>query len=93
MLSRQILAIARDLLYVLLVAAVAWVSIALTGVLDDVTARRLAAAGADDLRARVVRTQVGLLRRVLAIAIGLLALSAVAERFQGLETLGTGLVA
>jgi small-conductance mechanosensitive channel len=90
---RRTLAFAEDLLYLLLIVAVARVLIALTGVLDDVTARRLEAAGTDNVRARAVRTQVGLLRRVLVIAIGVVAFGAVLERFERFEGIGTGIVA
>jgi small-conductance mechanosensitive channel len=93
LLARRTLALADDLLHVLLVVAVARLLVALTGVLDDVTARRLEAAGTDDLRARAVRTQVGVLRRVLVITIAAGGLAAVAGRFERFEGLGAGLVA
>jgi small-conductance mechanosensitive channel len=93
LLGRRTLAVADDLLHVLLVVAVARILIALTGVLDDVTARRLEAAGTDDLRARGVRTQVGLLRRVLVITICAAAVVAVLGRFDRFDGLGAGLVA
>jgi small-conductance mechanosensitive channel len=78
---------------VLLVAAIAWMLIALTRVLDDVVARRFDVTAADNLRARRVRTQVGLLRRVLVFAIVLLAVGAVFMQFEGFRALGAGLLA
>jgi small-conductance mechanosensitive channel len=84
---------ARGVLYVLLVAAVAWVLVALTRVLVDVVEQRFGTTDSDDLRARRVRTQVGLLRRVLVIGISVFALGAVLMRFEGFQALGTGLIA
>jgi small-conductance mechanosensitive channel len=79
--------------HVLLVAAVAWALLALTRVLDDVVERRFDVAVPDNLRARRVRTQVGLLRRVLVVAIVLLAIGSVLMRFEGFRALGTTLLA
>jgi small-conductance mechanosensitive channel len=92
-LAPRTLAVVEDLLYVLLVGAVARVLVALTGVLDDVTAQRLEAAGTDNLRARAVRTEVGVLRRVLVIVIAVVAFVTAMGRFERFEGLGTGLVA
>jgi small-conductance mechanosensitive channel len=92
-LSRDAEEVAQRALHVLMVAAVAWLLIALTRVLDDVVERRFDIGVADNLRARRVRTRVGLLRRVLVIAIVLLALGAALMRFQGFRALGAGLLA
>jgi small-conductance mechanosensitive channel len=62
-------------------------------VLDDVVAQHFDISAEDNLRARAVRTQVGLLRRVLVIAVGLLALAAALMRFEGFQAFGTGLLA
>ena len=80
-------------LHVVLVGAVTWGLIALTRVLDDVVERRFDVGTPDNLRARRVRTQVGLLRRVLVVAIVLLAIGAILMRFQGFRALGTTLLA
>lgn len=82
-----------DVLHVVLVGVVAWVLVALTRVLDDVVARRYDVAAADNLRARRVRTQVTVLRRVLVLAIVLLAVGAVLLRFQTVRAIGAGLLA
>jgi small-conductance mechanosensitive channel len=84
---------ARDVLQVLLIGVSAWVLIALTRVLDDVVVRRFDISVADNLRARRVRTQVGLLRRVLVAVVVLLAVAAVLMRFDEFQTLGTTLLA
>jgi small-conductance mechanosensitive channel len=62
-------------------------------VLDDVVARRFDITVSDNLRARRVRTQVGLLRRVLVALVVLLALASVLLRFEDFRTLGTSLLA
>ncbi|MGZ8456126.1 MAG: mechanosensitive ion channel family protein [Gemmatirosa sp.] len=91
--SRDAEEAAERVLHVLLVAAVAWVLLALTRVLDDVVERRFDIGVADNLRARRVRTRVGLLRRVLVVAIVVLALGAMLMRFQGFRAVGAGLIA
>jgi hypothetical protein len=80
-------------LHLALVAAIAWALIALTRVLDDVVERRYDVSAADNLRARRVRTQVGLLRRVLVIMIVALALLAMLLRVEGFRAVGAGLLA
>jgi small-conductance mechanosensitive channel len=84
---------AERVLHVLLVGAVTWVLLALTRVLDDVVERRFDIDVADNLRARRVRTRVGLLRRVLVIVIVVLALGVILMRFQGFRAVGAGLLA
>jgi small-conductance mechanosensitive channel len=91
--SRDAEEAAERVLHVLLVGAVAWVLLALTRVLDDVVERRYDIDVADNLQARRVRTRVGLLRRVLVVAIVVLALGAMLMRFQGFRALGATLLA
>ena len=78
-------------LHLLLIVAVAWLLIGVSFVLEDVVVRRFDAA--DDLRARRVRTQVGVLRRVLVMIVALVALSVALMRVEGLRGFGTGLLA
>lgn len=80
-------------LQLVLAGAVAWVLIGMTRVLDDVVAKRFDIEAEDNLRARRIRTQVGLLRRILVLAIVLLAVGAALTRIPGLRILGTGLLA
>ena len=91
--SRAAEEVAERALHVLLVGVVAWVLLALTRVLDDVVERRYDIDVADNLHARRVRTRVGLLRRVLVVAIVFLALGVMLMRFQGFRALGAGLLA
>ena len=80
-------------LHLVLIGAVAWALIAVSFVLEDVVARRFDVSPADNLRARRIRTQVGVLRRVLVIGIALFAVAAALSRVRGLEAIGTGLIA
>ena len=80
-------------LHLLLIGAVAWILIAVSFALEDAVVRRFDVDVADNLRARRVRTQIGLLRRVLVIAVALFALSAALMRFEGFQALGAGLIA
>jgi small-conductance mechanosensitive channel len=83
----------RRVLSALSVAAIAWGLVALTHVLDDVVEQRFDISVADNLRARRVRTQVGLLRQVIAIIIVILAFGTVLMQFEGFRALGAGLLA
>ena len=80
-------------LHLVLIGAVAWVLIAVSFVLEDVVVQRFDVDVADNLRARRVRTQVGVLRRVLVIGIAIIAVAAALSRVRGLEAVGTGLIA
>jgi small-conductance mechanosensitive channel len=88
-----LLAVGDLVLHLVLIAAVAWVLIAVTSAFEDVVIRRFDVGVADNLRARRVRTQVGVLRRVLVIGIAIFALAAALSRVRGLEAVGTGLIA
>ena len=93
LLRRRTLTVVEEILHVGLVAAVAWMLLALTRVLDDVVARRFDVDVPDNMRARRVRTQVGVLRRILVILIIVLAIGAVLMRIEGVRAIGAGLLA
>jgi small-conductance mechanosensitive channel len=93
LLARRTLAVVEELLHVALVATVAWLLLALTRVLEEVVGRRFEVGVPDDLRARRIRTQVGVLRRVLVIVIVVLALGSVLVRIEGVRAIGAGLLA
>lgn len=77
----------------LVILAVAWLLIRLTVVVDYLLTRAHDVGVEDNLRARAVRTRMGILRRVLTIGIVVLALSALMLQYQGLRSFGTGLLA
>jgi len=76
-----------------LIAAVAWMLIAMTFVLEDVVDQRYDVSVPDNLRARRVRTQVSVLRRVIAAVVGFVALAVALTRIEGLQDVGAGLLA
>ena len=80
-------------LHLLLIVAVAWTLIAVSYAVEDAVVRRFDVNAVDNQRARRVRTQIGLLRRVMVIAVALFALSAALMRFEGFQALGAGLLA
>ena len=65
---------AQDVLYVLLVAAIAWLLIGLTAMVNVIVARHYVLDADDNLLARKVRTQADILRRILIVGIVVLAL-------------------
>lgn len=81
------------ILYILLVAAVAWLLIRLITVLEDFIFTQYQIDVKDNLRARKIHTQIQMLRKILTVAIFVLALSAILMSFQKFRQLGTGLLA
>lgn len=79
--------------YFLLVVALAWLFVRLTFVLQEAVARQYTIEAADNLTARKIRTQVGIIRRLLISGIIFVALAAVLLRFEGFRQLGAGLLA
>jgi small-conductance mechanosensitive channel len=65
----------------------------LTRVLTDVLMSRFDVDQADNLRARRVYTQVDILRKIVVVIIGILAVAAVLTRFDRLADLGAGILA
>lgn len=89
----NVLGIAEDVLYLLLVMALAWLLIKLTAVLEEEITRRFDVNVADNLQARKVHTQVKIIRRILIIVIGVVALAAALLPHEGFRALGTGILA
>jgi len=85
------------LLGMILIGAVAWAVVGVVGVLSRVLERRAMAAadGAGDasLRARGVKTQVRVLRRVVNVAIGIIAVALMLTQFEIVRTVGVSLLA
>lgn len=85
--------IASDLLFVLLVVAVAWTAMAVLRVGADLFLERFDVQVEDNLRARKVHTQIDIVRKILTVVIAVLALSVIFLHFERLRELGTGLLA
>ena len=77
----------------LLIASMAWLVVETAFVGEDFAMQRFDVADADNLRARKVRTQIVVLRRVTVIVIGVLAAAAMLTTFHQARALGTSLLA
>ncbi len=75
------------------IAAVAWILIRGVGILIDLAERRFDIDVSDNRRARRAVTQLGLVRRVLVVAIGVLTLMAMLTSLPQARGIGTGLLA
>ncbi len=80
-------------LRIVLILSIAWLLIRLGNVLEDVLLHQYRLDQADNLRARQVHTQVQIIKRIIAIIVGILALGAVLMSYEGVRQLGTGLLA
>lgn len=83
----------RRILGVLLVLAVSWFFIRLTGVLEAALLRRFRTDVADNLRARKVHTQIRILRQMVVVTIAVLAFAVILLSFDSLRRLGAGILA
>ena len=85
------------LLGMIMIGAIAWAVVGIVGVVSRVLERQamLAADGAGDasLRARGVKTQVRVLRRVVNVAIGILAVALMLMQFEVVRSIGVSLLA
>ncbi len=80
-------------LEVLLTLTAAWVLIRMLSVTEDVVARRFDVGASDNLRARAIHTQFRIIRRVAAVAIGLLTVALLLASSEDFRELGTGILA
>lgn len=92
-LSAGAAAIISGVLNVVGVVGVAWLLVGAVLVLEDVIAERYALDEADNLKARKIITQTRILRRVVVVAIGVLALAVILLQYESFRELGTGLLA
>lgn len=81
------------LLILLIIAAAAWLIAALALVLEDVALAKWRTDVPDNLKARRLKTQVVMLRRVTVAAIVVLAVAVMLMTFPGVRTLGASLLA
>ncbi|MER7762382.1 mechanosensitive ion channel domain-containing protein [Streptomyces sp. NPDC097619] len=92
--SASLSAAAGRALTLLLIAAAAWLLVRTgTAVIDSGYARYAAGAGEETARVRRVRTQVTLIRRVLAATVTVVAAAAMLLTFPAMRTVGTSLLA
>jgi small-conductance mechanosensitive channel len=76
-----------------LIAGVAWLSVALIGVLDDLALERYRIDVGDNLRARQRRTQIQIVRRVAVVVVTVVTASIMLMTFPAIRRLGTSLLA
>src|SRR5690606_8351516 len=83
----------RHVLVIVLILVAAWLAIRLLSIAEDAAFRRFPIDVADNRRMRRARTQVGLLRRLIASIVVLSALGAALMTFFALRALGASLLA
>jgi small-conductance mechanosensitive channel len=83
----------RHVLTVVLIASVSWLVIALSGVAEDVLAAHIDVDVSDNRRARRMRTQIAVLRRVFAAGVVFIALAAELMTFPRMRALGASFLA
>jgi small-conductance mechanosensitive channel len=83
----------RHLAIIALIATVAWLSVQLTVVVQDVAFARFDVDVADNLHARRVRTQTLVLRRAVAVVIVFIGIAAALMTFPRVRTLGASVLA
>ncbi len=86
-------AVLGKILVALLTISVAWSLIRLTSVAEDVIAERYDIDVSDNLKARAIRTQFGILRKIIVVVIAVLSAGLVLMSFEEFRQLGTGILA
>jgi len=86
-------AFVSNILIVFLTLSVAWTLIRLTNVAQDVIGYRYDVGVSDNLKARAIHTQFGILRKIAIVAISVLSLGLVLMSFEEFRQLGTGILA
>jgi small-conductance mechanosensitive channel len=82
----------RHMLLLVLLGATAWLVVKMLFVAEDIALQWLRVDVADNRRARRARTQVGVLRRLTALAVSVCAAAAALMTFDQLRTLGASLL-
>jgi small-conductance mechanosensitive channel len=83
----------HQVLLLALIGAAAWMVIGVLYVIEDMAFRRLPMDVQNNRRVRKVRTQIGVLRRLTAAIVAVLALGTMLMTFDSLHALGTSLLA
>lgn len=92
-LGDDLLTFIGNLLIVLLIFSAAWTLVRLTSVAEDVIVDRYDIEVSDNLRARAIRTQFGIVRKIAVVVIGVLALATLLLSFDEFRQLGAGILA
>lgn len=91
-LSETTLTVLHRIVGVLLIGAVAWLFIQIIAVIEDLVFHNYDIEQADNYLARKVRTQVQFIKRLLIVAIVVIAISVVLLSFEGVRNIGAGLL-
>ena len=83
----------EDLLYVMVVIAIAWLFIKATDAFEEMVGRRYEVETQDNLQARKVLTQTKILKRIVVVGIGMLALALIFMNYEAFRELGAGILA
>ncbi len=81
------------LIHVLLIGGVAWLLIKLVDVFEQYILSQYEIDARDNLRARKIHTQMGMMKKVITVVIGILGLAIILMSFERFRELGTGLLA
>ncbi len=91
--SPALLAIVRQTMGLLLIVSLAWLIVRVVLVVEDVILSQYRIDTKDNLRARAMRTQVQLLRKVLVVVVTVVTLATALMTFEKVRQLGTTLLA
>ena len=75
------------------IASIAWLFIQLTFILDDYVITQYRIDVADNLKARKIRTQLQVFKRIVIVIVGIIALAAMLMTFEKVRQLGTSILA
>ena len=92
-LSPVALTVIRHTFGILLTASMAWLMIKAVYILEELVLSRFKTDVADNLRARRIHTQIQILKKVVIVVVGLLALAAILMTFEKVRYLGTSILA
>lgn len=92
-LSPRLLVFLKQTFGLLLIASVAWLIIKITYVVEDLILSQYRVDIRDNLRARRIHTQIQILKRVVIVVVGILALATILMSFERVRALGTSILA
>ena len=82
-----------DVLVLVLIVSGAWAVIRLTSVVEEVVTHRFDIDASDNLRARAIHTQVGILRKIVIVIVLVLAMAMMLMSYEPFRQIGTGILA
>jgi small-conductance mechanosensitive channel len=83
----------EHIISLLLIAAIAWLVTQFVGVLQDVAVRHYRIDVSDNLRARKIQTQLKILKRIVTVAVSILAIALMLMTFSSVRQVGTSILA